>query len=147
MTRVERRLRLRTIGAGASLLLTGFLPWFHKFSAWSSWLDLWGTHLPNWMVVVCGLAVAVLAFLELRDYANFSWKGYLSISVYGILHTVVFFIAAPDESPIQIGPPLALAALLVTAAAAVRMRPRAAKRGRRERTKKRGSGRRSGPSG
>lgn len=146
MTHPERRRLLRTIVAGASLALTGFLPWYEKFSAWSSWLNLWGTRFPSWMVVVCGLGLAVLAFVELRGYVVFPWKLYLGISLYALLHTAAFFFFALDETPIQIGPPLAFAAFVVTGVTAVGMRPLKGKPRRRKRRKKKGPRRKPGPS-
>jgi len=146
VTHVERRRLLRTIGAGSSLLLTGFLPWLGQDSAWTSWLNLWGTWFPSWTVVVCGLALAVLAILELRGYAAFSWKLYLGLSIYALLHACTFFVFVVTESDFQIGPPLAIAAFVVTGMTAIGLRPRVAKPRRRKRTKKRGPRRKSGPS-
>jgi hypothetical protein len=146
MTHAERRLLVRTIYAGASLLLIGFLPWVGGNSAWSSLFALGGTYLPGWMVVVCGAAVAVMAFLELRGNAAFPWKLYLGISIYAVLHSGAFFVFGLARSDFQIGPPLALAAFVATALAAIGMRPRGTKRPRRKRKTKRGPGRKSGPS-
>jgi len=146
MTHTGRRLRLRMTVAGASLLLFGFLPWLGGDSAWTSWISLWGTRFPNWMVVVCGVGLAVLAFLELRGFAAFPWKLYVGVSLYSVVHSSAFIVFALAKSDFQIGPPLAFAACLATALAAIGMRPRGVKRRRRKATRKRGSGRKPGSS-
>jgi hypothetical protein len=147
MTHAERRRLVRTIYAGASLLLIGFLPWVRENSAWSTMFFLWGTNFPGWLAVVCGAAVAVLAFLELRGDATFAWKLYLGISIYGLLHSGAFLVFGLAKSDFQLGPPLAVAAFVATGLAAIGMRQRRTKRRRRKRKTKRGPRRKSGPSG
>jgi len=105
------------------MFVIAFLPWLGREDAWKTWLNLWGTLLPNWILILGGIAAGVAAFLQYRGSVRLPWGAYFGIAIGGALHSLVFLGFLLADSSLQIGPVLALAAFLVMGLAALGMRP------------------------
>jgi len=109
------------------MFVIAFLPWLGREDAWKTLLNLWGTVLPNWILILGGIAAGVAAFLQYRGSVRLPWGAYFGIAIGGALHSLVFLGFLLADSSFQIGPALAFAAFLVVGFAALGLRPRESK--------------------